>query len=86
MPTPTEVTVNIRPQNRIAERLEIAARVIMLAYTAFTAWQVAKAICPPLAVHEQLLIARVRRQFAKPGPPDVAVPREAIREIYDETR
>lgn len=68
MPTPTEVTVNIRPPNRTAERLEIAARVILLAYTAFTAWQVAKVICPPLAVHEQIIAERIRRRFAGRRP------------------
>lgn len=86
MSTPTSVTVNLRPQNTTAQRLEIAARAIMLIYTAFTAWQVAKAICPPLAVHEQLFIARVRQKMAKPRPPEVVLPREAVREIYDETR
>lgn len=69
MPTPTDVTVNVIPQSRAAQRLDIAAKTIMLVYTAFTAWQVAKALCPPLAVHEQVLVARVRAKLpAKPRP------------------
>lgn len=66
MSTPTNVTVNLRTPGRAAQRLEVAARVIMLAYTALMAWQVAKVVCPPLAVHERLLIERMQRRFAKP--------------------
>ena len=71
MYTPTNVTVHVTPQNRVAQRLEIAARVIMLVYTAFTAWQVAKAICPPLAVREQIVMERVRRKLASNRPRQV---------------
>lgn len=84
MPSPTNVTVCLRTPNKVAERLEIAARVIMLAYTALMAWQVAKAICPPLAVHEQVLIARVRQRL--PQKPRPVAKREADEFVAEVTR
>jgi hypothetical protein len=59
------INVTVKPQNVAAKRLEIAARAIMLAYTCFMAWNVAKAVCPGLIVQEKLLLTRIEHMRHK---------------------
>jgi len=67
--------------------IDLAVKAIMLVYTLAAAWQVAKALNPPLQVRQDLAVAAVRRRLSR--PPQVllpAAPSSALRDLYDDTR
>ena len=64
-----DVNVTISPPTPALQRVKLVQALILTAYTAFMAWQVAKTVCPQLAVREQLLIARIRQYLPhRPRP------------------
>jgi len=67
--------------------LDLAVKAIMLVYTLAAAWQVAKALNPPLQVRQDLAVAAVRRRLSRPPPVLLpAAPASALRDLYDDTR
>jgi hypothetical protein len=77
-----------RPDKAVSA-LDLAAKAIMLAYALIAAWQVAKALNPPLQVRQDLVIARIRAKMAmvKSTEPRLAeLPAGAARPLYDDTR
>lgn len=74
------------PASQFAAGLRAGTQLIAFLYTAMTAWQVAKILCPGLQVREDLLIAGIRRRFARHTPPEVIPPREWVAGLYDDTR
>jgi hypothetical protein len=65
---------------------DIALKVVTLVYTAIVAWETLKIICPPLKVHEDIALARIRQWWAAPRPRSIHVPAAWVRELYDDTR
>lgn len=53
---------------KLARRIQLFHLLFTLCFDAFMAWQIAKAICPPLAVQEQMAIDKVKRIFKKRQP------------------
>ena len=74
------------PASQFAAGLRAGTQIIAFLYTAMTAWQVAKILCPGLQVREDLLIARLRRALRPPRPPEPVPPRAWVAELYDDTR
>lgn len=70
----------------LAEALNMAARIIGVAYTVMCAWQVAKALNPPLQVKQDMAIAALKQRFAKVADelPELANADRAA--IYDDLR
>ena len=69
--------------------LDLAVKAIMLVYTLATAWQVAKALNPPLQVRQDLVIARIRAKMAMVKSTELQLaelPAGAARPLYDDTR
>lgn len=66
--------------------LNVAARIITVAYTLMTAWEVAKALNPPLKVKQDMFIAAVKQRFTRPADvlPELSHADRAA--IYDATR
>jgi hypothetical protein len=76
--------------DKAVSAIDLAARAIMLAYALLAAWQVAKALSPPLQVRQDLVIARIRAKMAmvrKATELQLAeLPAGAARPLYDDTR
>lgn len=76
--------------DKAVSALDLAAKAIMLAYALIAAWQVAKALNPPLQVRQDLVIARIRAKMAmarKSAELQLAeLPAGAARPLYDDTR
>lgn len=76
--------------DKAVSALDLAAKAIMLAYALIAAWQVAKALNPPLQVRQDLVIARIRAKMAmaqKSTELQLAeLPAGAARPLYDDTR
>ena len=70
----------------VADVLDVALKVITIAYVLLGAWQVAKALNPPLKVWEDTTVAAARRrlQRAREDPPGPSA--GELRAIYDDTR
>lgn len=67
--------------------IDLVVKAIMLAYALAAAWQVAKALSPPLQVRQDLALAALRARFAKAPPGRLPeLPAGAARSLYDDTR
>jgi hypothetical protein len=67
--------------------IDLAVKAIMLVYTLAAAWQVAKALNPPLQVRQDIAVAALRARFARPPLERLPeLPAGAARPIYDDTR
>jgi len=75
-----------RDRRPLLDMLDIALKVTTVVYTGIVAWQTLKILCPPLAVQEQIALARIRQYLAKPAPRRVEVPQSWLRDLYDDTR
>ncbi len=60
-----DITVNVTPRGKASARVDMAIKIVTLVYTAFMAWEVAKAICPPLAFHERMAIDVLKDCFGR---------------------
>jgi hypothetical protein len=80
------VDVNITPRSNTEKwiaGIKLVTSAAACAYTVITAWEVAKMICPPLIVHEMVLIAKLKRLF--PAKPSVNPSHSDIEAIISET-
>jgi hypothetical protein len=85
---PVYIAQEAPPGSEYARVLDLITKTIMATYTVLTAWQVAKILCPPLGVKENLFWAWLGREFhrhtGRSAEPNV--PPAWVREIYDDTR
>jgi hypothetical protein len=79
-----DVNVTVRPLSPGAQRAELVSKVIMAAYSLFVAWQMAKVICPPLAVQEKIAVAWLQKHL--PHRPRKVSQREADDLVADVTK
>lgn len=67
--------------------LEIVNKTLMVAYGVVCCWEIAKILCPPLKVHEDIAKARVRVWWeSRHKSRDIHVPHAWVREVYDYAR
>lgn len=71
---------------RLAGTLDAALKLVTAAYALLAAWQVAKALSPPLQLREDLVVAALRRRLERPAGALPELAQEARRAIYDDTR
>jgi hypothetical protein len=71
---------------RITGAFDLAVRIVTAAYVLMTAWQVAKALNPPLKVWQDTTAAALRQRLQRPsaGLPELGPADRAA--IYDDTR
>lgn len=70
----------------LAGALDLAFRIVTAAYMLMAAWQVAKALNPPLKVWQDVTVAAARARLQRPRAGLPELPAGDGRPIYDDTR
>ena len=69
--------------DRLVDVLNVTAKIITVAYTLMCAWEVAKALNPPLKVKQDIAIAALKQKFAKAVDTLPELTNDDRAELYD---